>query len=124
MRERIHFGMFGFHFVEGGQWIPQKMGGDGEKGTIDRHHYIVIMNVGAKGAKKIVSPKICRFFSPNIWQIMTFLNCLHALVQKITFSFSDSLVSVISDAQRSLSVGLHGSCQWSPFGGGSGRRAL
>ena len=67
------------------------------------------------------------FFPPNIWQMMTFLNPLDALIPKIPFSFSpDFWVWVTSKAWKSDSVGFCGSCQLSPFWGrgGSGRRAL
>ena len=56
---------------------------------------------------------------------MTFLNPLDALIPKIPFSFfPDFWVWVTAEAQGSVSVGFWGSCQLSPFGGGSGRRAL
>ena len=67
------------------------------------------------------------FFSPNIWQMMTFLNPLDALIPKIPFSFfPDFWVWITSKAWGSDSVGFWGSRQLSPFwgGGGSGRRAL
>ena len=72
-----------------------------------------------------LSIKISRFFSPNIWQMMTFLNPLDALIPKIPFSFCpDFWVWVTSEARGSVSVGFGGSCQLSPFFWGSGRRAL
>ena len=42
------------------------------------------MNTGAKGAEAL---KMVKIFSPNIWQMMTFLNSLDALIPKIPFSF-------------------------------------
>ena len=54
------------------------------------------------------------FFSPNTWQMMTFLNPLDALIPKIPFSFfADLWVRVTSKARGSVSVGLWGSCQLS-----------
>ena len=48
-----------------------------------------------------------KFFSPNIWQLMTFLNPLDALIPKIPFSFfADFWVWVTSEARGSASVGL------------------
>ena len=60
-----------------------------------------------------------------MWQMMTFLNPLNAMIPKIPFSFfSDFWVWVTSGAQG-VSLGRWGSCQLSPFwGGGSDRRAL
>ena len=58
------------------------------------------------------------FFPPNLWQMMTFLNPLDALIPKIPFSFfADFSVWVTSEARGSVSVGFWGSCQLSPFGG-------
>ena len=57
-------------------------GGVQEKGSIDKHHSLVIMKSGAEGAENWSI-----FFSPNIWQMMTFLNPLDALNPKIPFSF-------------------------------------
>ena len=52
--------------------------------------------------------------------MMTFLNPLDALIPKIPFSFfPDFWVWVTSEARGSVSVGFWGSCQLSPFGGGS-----
>ena len=60
-------------------------------------------------------------FSPNIWQMMTFLNPLDALIPKIPFSFfAEFWVRVTSEAQGSVSVGFWGSRQLSPFSGGGG----
>ena len=73
------------------------------------------------GAENFLSIKIGRFFSPNIRQMMTFLNPLDALIPKIPFSFfSDFWVWVTSEAHGSVSVGFWGSCQLSPFWGGGG----
>ena len=59
------------------------------------------------------------FFSPNIWQMMTFLNPHDALIPKIPFSFFvDFWVQVISAARGSVSVGFGGFRQLSPFWGG------
>ena len=59
------------------------------------------------------------FLSPNIWQMMTFLNPLDALIPKIPFSFfADFWVWVTSEAWGSVSVGFWGSRQLSPFGVG------
>ena len=61
------------------------------------------------------------FFSRNIWQMMTFLNHLEALIPKIPVSlFADFRVWVTSEARGSVSVGFWGSRQLSPFGGGGG----
>ena len=65
--------------------------------------------------------------SPNIQQITTFLNPLDALIPKIPFSFfADFWVRVISEARGSVSVGIWGSRQLSPFfwGGVSSQGAL
>ena len=59
-----------------------------------------------------------KLFSPNIWQMMTFLNPLDALIPKILFFFfADFWVWVTSGAQGSVSVGFWGSRQLSPFWG-------
>ena len=59
------------------------------------------------------------FFSPNTWQMMTFLNPLTALIPKIQFSFfADFGLWVTSEARGSVSVGFWGSRQLSAFGGG------
>ena len=81
------------------------------------------MKSGAKGAENFLSIKLGRFFSANIWQMMTFLNPLDALIPKIPFSFfSDFWVWVTSEAWGSVSVGFWGSCQLSPFWGGVPRK--
>ena len=62
-----------------------------------------------------------------MWQMMTFLDPLGALISKIPFSFFPGFwVWVTFEAWGSDSVGFWGSCQLSPFWGrgGSGRRAL
>ena len=86
------------------------------------------MKSGAKGAENFVEHSNWSiFFTPNIWQMMIFLNPLDALIPKIPFSFfPDFWVWVTSKAWGSDSVGFWGSCQLSPFWGrgGSGRRAL
>ena len=66
------------------------------------------------------------FFSPNIWQMITFLNPLDTLIPKIPFSvFADFWVWVTFEARGSDSVGFWGSCQLSPFWGrGSGQGGL
>ena len=66
------------------------------------------------------------FFSPNVWQMMTVLNPLDALIPKIPCSFfADFWVWVTSEARGSVSVGFWGSCQLSPFwGGGSSQGAV
>ena len=58
-------------------------------------------------------------FSPNIWQMMTFLNPLDALIPKIPVSFFAGFW-VTSEARVSVSVGFWGSRQLSLFGGGGG----
>ena len=80
------------------------------------------MNSGAKGTKKILNIKNGqKFFSPNAWQMMTFLSPLDALIPKIPCSFfADFWVWVTSEARGSVSVGFWGSHQLSPFGGGGG----
>ena len=89
---------------------PKSRGAVWEKGSIDRHHESVIINSGAKGAKIFLSIKIGQiFFSPNIWQMMLFLNPLDALIPKIPFSFfADFWVWVTSEARGSVSVGFWG----------------
>ena len=68
------------------------------------------MNSGAKGAENFLSIKMVNFFSPNVWQMMTSLNPLDALIPKIPFSFfADFWVWVTSEAWGSVSVGLWGS---------------
>ena len=63
------------------------------------------------------------FFSSNIWQMMTFLNPLDALIPKIPFSFfPDFGVWVTSKTWGSDSVGFWGPCQLSPFWGRGGVR--
>ena len=58
---------------------------------------------------------------PNIWQMMTFLNPLDALIPKIPFSFfTDFGVWVTSEAWGLVLVGFRGSRQLNPFGGGGG----
>ena len=79
------------------------------------------MNSGAEGAKIFFFKHENRsiFFSPNRWQMMTFLNPLNALIPKIPFSFfAEFWVWVTSEARGSVSVGIWGSCQLSPLGGG------
>ena len=70
----------------------------------------MIMNSGAKGAKKFFAhQKWSIFFPPNVWQMMTFLNPLDALIPKIPFSFfADFWVWVTSGAWVSVSVGFGG----------------
>ena len=86
------------------------------------------MNSGAEGTEIFLSIKIGQiFFSPNTWQMTTFLNPLDALIPKIQKSFfADFWVWVTSEAQGSVSVGFWGSCQLSPFWGrgGSSQGAL
>ena len=65
-----------------------------------------------------------KIFSPNTWQMMTFLNLLAALIPKIPFSlffFADFWVWVTSEAWGSVLVGFWGYCQLSPIGGGLAR---
>ena len=51
-------------------------------------------------------------FSPNLWQMMAFLNPLDALIPKIPFSFlADFWVWVTPEARRSVSVGFWGARQ-------------
>ena len=46
------------------------------------------MNSGAKGAEIFLSiEKGSKIFPPNMWQMMTFLNPLDALIPKIPFHF-------------------------------------
>ena len=60
-----------------------------------------------------------KFFSPNTWQMMTFLSPLDALIRKIPFSFFAKFwVWVTSEARGSVLVGFWGSRQLSPFWGG------
>ena len=47
------------------------------------------MNSGAENF--LVSITIGQFFSPNIWQMMTFLNPLDTLIPKTPFSFFQDL---------------------------------
>ena len=52
--------------------------------------------------------------------MMNSLNALDALIPKIPCSFcADFWVRVTSEARGSVTVGTWGSCQLSPFGGGS-----
>ena len=61
------------------------------------------------------------FFPPNIWQMLTFLNPLNALIPKIPFSlFPYFWARVTSKAWGSDSVEFWGSCQLSPFWGKGG----
>ena len=60
------------------------------------------------------------FFSPNAWQIMTFLNPLDTLIPKIPFSFFFANFWVWVTSDGSVSFGFWGSRQWSPFWGGEG----
>ena len=68
------------------------------------------------------------FFLTNIWQMMTFLNPLDALIPKIPFSiFADFWVWVTSEAWGSVSVGFLGVLSIEPFwgrGGGACQGAL
>ena len=66
------------------------------------------------------------FFSPNTWQMLTFLNPLDVLIPKIPFSFfAEFWIRVTARAQGSVSVGFWGARQLSPFwGGGPSQRAL
>ena len=65
--------------------------------------------------------KIGQFFSRNIWQMISFLNPLDALIPKIPFSFlADFWVRVTSEARGLVSVGFWGSRQLSPFWGRGG----
>ena len=68
------------------------------------------MNSGAEGAEIFLSIKIGQFFfSPNPWQMMTFLNPLDALIPKIPFPFfAEFWVRVTSEARGSVSVGFGG----------------
>ena len=63
-------------------WGGGKTGGGGvwEKGPIDRTINQLLLS--------FLSMKNGQFFSPNIWQMMTFLNPLDGLIPKIPFSFS------------------------------------
>ena len=64
------------------------------------------------------------FFS-NTWQMMHFLNPLHAMIPKILFSFffAEFGIRVTSGV---VSVGFWGGCQLRPFGGreGSSQRVV
>ena len=68
------------------------------------------MNSGAEGAEIFLRIKNGQnFFPPKIWQMMTFLNPLDALIPKIPFSFyADFSVWVTSEARGSVSVGFWG----------------
>ena len=73
----------------GGSIEPPKTGGGGFgkraqlTGTINQS----LSSLAPKAPKIFSSTKIGRFFSPNIWQMTTFLNPLNALIPKIPFSF-------------------------------------
>ena len=103
---------------------PKSWGGGGggggwEKGSIDWHHESDI--TGAEGADNFFEHHKWskNFFSPNTWQMMTFLNLLDTLIPKIPFSFcADFWVWVTSEARGSVSLGFWVSCQFSPFLGG------
>ena len=111
-------------FTSGGGGVnraPPKLGWGGSgKGLNGQAPLISHYEVRRQRRRKIFSStKIGRFFfSPNIWQMMTCLNPLDALIPKIPFSFfSDFWVWVTSEARGSDSVGFWGSCQLSPFWG-------
>ena len=62
-----------------------------------------------------------QFFSPNTWQMMSFLNPLNTLVSKIPFSFFAKFWGrVTSGARGSVSVGFWEARQLSPFWGEGG----
>ena len=67
-----------------------------------------------------------QFFSPNIWQMMTFLDPLDALIPKKShFHFLPIFgVWVTSEARGSVSVRFWGSRQLSPFWGGGLAKGL
>ena len=87
-------------------------GGDWEKGSVSQAPLVSYYEL----LRRIEIGQF--FFSPNIWQMMTFLNPLDALIPKIPFPFfADFRVWVTSEARGSVSVGFWGSCQLSPFWG-------
>ena len=99
---------------------PQHWGGGvWEKGSVDRTIQDQLLRTLAP--KFFLSIQNGQFFSPNTWQMMTFLNPLNALIPKIPFSFfADFWVWVTSEARGSVLVGFWGSRQLSPFWGGGG----
>ena len=83
----------------------------------------MIMNLGAEGAENFVwALEIVNLFSPNPWQMSTFLNPLDALIPKIPFSFlflpnfgSGSPPGPRGQSREDL--GGRGGRQLSPWGG-------
>ena len=75
------------------------------------------MNSGAEGAEIFFGIENGqKKFSPNPWQMMTFLNPLNALIPKIPFSiFADFWVWVTSGAQGSVLVVFLGAPSIEPF---------
>ena len=75
--------------VAGAVGLSTGGGGVWEKGSIDRTIDQLLWTLAPKALIIFLSIKNCQiFFSPNIWQMMTFLNPLDALIPIITFSFS------------------------------------
>ena len=83
-------------------------------GTINQ----LLSTLAPKAPKIILSIKNDQFFfSPNIWQMMIFLNPLDVLIPKIPFSFFAHFW-VTSEARGSTSVGYRGVLSIEPFWGG------
>ena len=96
----------------GGADRAPKNGGGG-KGSIDRHHQSVVMNSGIKSGQF--------FFSPNIWQMMTFLNPLDTLIPKLIF-ISCRFLGLGHLRGMRVSLGrIVGVPSIEPFGGGGVR---
>ena len=68
--------------------------------------------------RKFLNIKIGQFFPPDLWQMMSFLKPLDALIRKIPCSFfADFWVWVTSEARGSFLVGFWGSRQLGSFWG-------
>ena len=84
------------------------------------------MNSGAEGAENFFRAlKLGNFFSPNIWQTMTSLNPLDALIPKVPFSLFCRFLGLGHLRGPGVSIGrISGSCQLSLFfWGGSSQGA-
>ena len=102
----------------GGAIEPPKTGGGSGKRAQLTGPLISHYEVCRRRRQKFFEHSKFSIFSPNIWQMMTFLNPLDALLPKIPVSFfADFWVRVTSEAWGSVSVGFWGSCQLSPFWG-------
>ena len=117
-----------FNLGGGGMSIePPKTGGKGSGKRAQLTGPLIIYNelLRQRCRKFFCALKTVNFFSPNLWQMMLFLNPLHALIPKIPFSFfADFWVWVTFETWGSVSVGFWRSRQLSPFGGGSSQGAL